>query len=64
MTYWTQENTAGFTDIELRELNAAQSELQQRSPDIDPQNIADKLNNIWRPNMAASELINRAGFKS
>ena len=57
MTRWTEENTEGFTASELAEMNAAQAALEAEWIDVDPSNIADKLNNAFCPGMTAENLI-------
>jgi hypothetical protein len=56
MTKWTEDNTEGFTEAELDELNAAQAELELVT-DWDETNIADLLNNAWVPGSTAEALV-------
>ena len=55
--YWTAQNTEGFTAADLDTLNAAQDALQDAAPGIDPANVADLINNAWRPGITAADLI-------
>lgn len=59
-TTWTHLNTDGFTRADLAALNTAQAELERRAPEVDPENIADALNNEWIEGASAAELIARA----
>ena len=63
MQYWTEQNSDGFTLVDLQALNFAQSELQRMYPRADASSIADRLNNAWQPNATAIELIKMADFK-
>jgi glycosyltransferase A (GT-A) superfamily protein (DUF2064 family) len=56
MTKWTEDNTEGFTEAELDELNAAQAELELLT-DWDEQNISDLLNDAWVPGATAESLV-------
>lgn len=57
MTTWTHDNTEGFTDEQLEVLNDAQSRLEAKNPDADPQNIADHLNNAFVPGITVEQLV-------
>ena len=57
MTRWTENNTEGFTVHELDVLNRAQAAVEAAAPELDPANIADRLNNAWIPGMTEAALI-------
>ena len=45
---WTDENTENFSADELDILNAAQ-DILERETGLEPQTVADLLNNAWLP---------------
>ena len=57
MARWTEENTEGFTAAELSDMNEAQAALEEMMPGVDESNIADLLNNAFRPGMSVEDLI-------
>lgn len=57
MTKWTNSNTEGFTIYDLEILNIAQSRLELENTGVDPQNIADRLNNAFYSGISAEDLI-------
>lgn len=57
MARWTENNTEGFTAAELDMLNRAQAALEAEAPDMDPANIADRLNNAFVPGITEADLI-------
>lgn len=60
MTMWTHENTEGFTDQELATMNEAQSRLEAAHPEVDPGNLADRLNSAFVPGITADQLVEAA----
>jgi len=57
MTRWTENNTEGFTPTELNMMNAAQEQLEAAHPGVDPSNIADIINNAFRPGVTVADLV-------
>lgn len=53
---WTQDNTEGFTNEQLAIINDVQSTLEEHWQ-IDPQNIADKINNVWCKQDTVNDLL-------
>lgn len=52
---WTMENTEGFTQAELNELNEA-LEMLMRDSFAEAENLNDMLNNAYYPGMTAADL--------
>lgn len=52
---WTLENTEGFSQAELNELNKALDMLMHDNV-AEPENLNDMLNNAWITGMTAVDL--------
>lgn len=52
---WTLDNTEGFSQEELNELNAALEMLMQ-DDFAEPSNLNDMLTDVWRDGMTADDL--------
>ena len=57
MTRWTNENTEGFDQSALDNLNRAQTALEGKYFTVDAGNIADMLNNAWVDGATANDLF-------
>ena len=57
MSRWTEENTEGFTAQELATMNEAQARLEAAHPEVDPGNLADRLNNAFTPGATVDQLV-------
>jgi type I restriction-modification system DNA methylase subunit len=64
MSRWTEDNTEGFSIEELATLNEAQQRLESAHPDVDPSNLADRLNNAFFHGVTIEELTQRAGLQN
>lgn len=60
MTRWPTRSPEGFNDAELELLNMAQVRLEAANPDVDPGNIADRINNAWQPGITLLRLVEAA----
>lgn len=54
---WTTENTEGFTQADLDEINAARERLAARYDGVDEKNLDDLVNNAWNDGMTADEIV-------
>jgi hypothetical protein len=59
---WRPDNTEGFSAAELDLLNLAQVRLESANPEVDPGNIADRINNAWQPGITLLELVAKAAL--
>jgi len=57
MTYFTAENTEGFTDVEMAMLNSAHEVLAEAFPSVEEYSIGDMLNNAFNERSTQSELV-------
>jgi len=53
---WTMDNTDGFTQPELDDINAV-LEFAMRRTELDPHNLNDIINNLWHHGMTRDELL-------
>lgn len=53
---WTMDNTEGFTQAQLDDINAV-LEFAMRHSERDPDNLNDVINNIWCEGMTRDELL-------
>jgi hypothetical protein len=55
--FWTQENTEGLADEELRTINEVRAILLDADPRIDAHAIDDALTQSWRRHITKQELF-------
>jgi len=63
MSYFTADNTYGFTDDDLDELNRAHAWLAAEAPELEPHSIGDALNNAWIEGADAYYLYRSVGHR-
>lgn len=62
MTYWTADNTEGYTAEELNEMNRALDMLAAEGYENDEHHVSDYIHNTFVPGITADELV--AAFKN